>query len=124
MAKLRQADVELGNGQTVKQACRVIEVSEQTYYRWRQKVGGMSPDLIKELEVLQKENQRLRKAGSLFIEPDHLGGYFYPGWEFFCSRNARGETPWNRRKLLEKLVRFTKPQFSPICETLRVVSSS
>jgi putative transposase len=46
---------------TVKQACRAIEVSEQTYYRWRQKYGGMSPELIKELKVLQKDNQRLRK---------------------------------------------------------------
>ncbi len=61
VAKLRQADVELGKGQTVKQVCRTIEISEQTYYRWRQKYGGMSPELIKELKTLQKENQRLRK---------------------------------------------------------------
>ena len=59
--KLRQADVELGKGQTVKEVCRTIEISEQTYYRWRQKYGGMSPELIKELKALQKENQRLRK---------------------------------------------------------------
>jgi putative transposase len=37
------------------------EVTEQTYYRWRQKYGGMSPELIKELKTIQKENQRLRK---------------------------------------------------------------
>lgn len=59
--KLRQADVELGKGLSVKEACRIIEVSEQTYYRWRQKYGGMSPELVKELKMLQKENQRLRK---------------------------------------------------------------
>ena len=59
--KLRQADVELGKGQNVKEVCRTIEVSEQTYYRWRQKYGGMSPELIKELKALQKDNQRLRK---------------------------------------------------------------
>ena len=46
---------------SVKEVCRAIEVSEQTYYRWRQKYGGMSPELIKELKTLQKENQRLRK---------------------------------------------------------------
>ena len=61
VSKLRQADVELGKGLTVKEVCRKIEISEQTYYRWRQKYGGMSPDLIKELKALQKENQRLRK---------------------------------------------------------------
>ena len=59
--KLRQADVELGKGLTVPEACRKIEVSDQTYYRWRQKYGGMSPELIKELKALQKDNQRLRK---------------------------------------------------------------
>ena len=61
VSKLRQADVELGKGQTVPEVCRKIEVSQQTYYRWRQKYGGMSPQLIKELKDLQKENQRLRK---------------------------------------------------------------
>lgn len=59
--KLRQADVELGQGRTVPEVCRAIEVSQQTYYRWRQKYGGMSPELVKELKTLQKENQRLRK---------------------------------------------------------------
>ena len=61
VSKLRQADVELGKGHTVPEVCRKIEVSQQTYYRWRQKYGGMSPTLIKELKTLQKENQRLRK---------------------------------------------------------------
>ena len=59
--KLRQADVELGKGKTIKEVCRIIEISEWTYYRWRQKYGGMSPQLIKELKDLQKQNQRLRK---------------------------------------------------------------
>ena len=61
VSKLRQADVESGKGLTVPEVCRKIEVSQQTYYRWRQKYGGMSPTLIKELKALQKENQRLRK---------------------------------------------------------------
>ena len=61
VSKLRQADVELGKGLTVKEVCRKIEVTDQTYYRWRQKYGGMSPELIKELKALQKENQLLRK---------------------------------------------------------------
>ena len=41
IGKLRQADVELGQGKTVEEACRALEITVQTYYRWRQKYGGM-----------------------------------------------------------------------------------
>jgi putative transposase len=61
VAKLRQADVLIGQGKNIPEVCREIEVSEQTYYRWRQKYGGMSPEMVKELRGLQKENARLRK---------------------------------------------------------------
>ena len=61
VSKLRQADVLIGKGQTVPEVCREIEVSQQTYYRWRQKYGGMSPEMVKELKALQKENARLKK---------------------------------------------------------------
>jgi len=62
VAKLRQADVLIGQGKSVPEVCREIEVSEQTYYRWRQKYGGMSPDMIKQFRALQKENGRLKKV--------------------------------------------------------------
>ena len=62
VAKLRQADVLIGQGKSVGEVCKQIEVSEQTYYRWRQKYGGMSPDMIKQFRALQKENGRLRKV--------------------------------------------------------------
>lgn len=62
VAKLRQADVLIGQGKTIPEVCKEIEVSEQTYYRWRQKYGGMSPEMVKELRGLQKENARLRKV--------------------------------------------------------------
>ena len=61
VAKLRQADVLIGQGKSIPEVCREIEVSEQTYYRWRQKYGGMSPEMVKEFRGLQKENARLRK---------------------------------------------------------------
>ena len=61
VAKLRQADVLIGKGKTVPEVCKEIEVSQQTYYRWRQKYGGMSPDMIKQLRALQKENAQLKR---------------------------------------------------------------
>ena len=62
VAKLRQADVLIGQGKNVPEVCKEIEISQQTYYRWRQKYGGMSPDMIKQLRVLQKENIRLKRV--------------------------------------------------------------
>ena len=59
--KLRQADVALGKGQKVPEVCKTLGITEQTYYRWRQKYGGMAPDLAKQLKSLEKENARLKK---------------------------------------------------------------
>ena len=61
ISKLRRADVELGKGKKVPEVCKLIEIKEQTYYRWRQKYGGMQPDMAKQFKVLQKENARLKK---------------------------------------------------------------
>ena len=61
VSKLRRADVELGKEKKIPEVCKIIEVTEQTYYRWRQKYGGMAPEMAKELKALQKENGRLKK---------------------------------------------------------------
>ena len=61
VSKLRQADVLIGQGKNVPDVCRELEVSQQTYYRWRQKYGGMSPDMVKEYRQIRQENQRLRR---------------------------------------------------------------
>jgi len=62
VAKLRQADVLLGQGKNIPEVCKELQISDKTYYRWRQKYGGMSPDMIKQFRALQKENARLRKV--------------------------------------------------------------
>jgi transposase-like protein len=62
VGKLREADVLIGQGKDVPEVCREIGVSSQTYYRWRNKYGGMSPDMVKQLKELQKENTRLRSV--------------------------------------------------------------
>mgnify|MGYP001228698218 FL=1 len=59
--KLRLADVALGKGQKVPDICKALEITEQTYYCWRQKYGGMAPEMAKQLESLEKENSRLKK---------------------------------------------------------------
>jgi len=62
VAKLRQADVALGQGRKVPEVCKQPGISEQTYYRWRQKYGGMAPEMAKHLKALEKENARLKKV--------------------------------------------------------------
>jgi putative transposase len=61
ISKLRRADIELGKGQKVPDVCKLLQITEQTYYRWRQKYGGMAPEMAKELKALQQENARLKK---------------------------------------------------------------
>ena len=59
--KLRQAEAAIVGGLTVPEACKQIRVSEQTYYRWRQKYAGMGKVDAKRLKELEKENARLKK---------------------------------------------------------------
>jgi putative transposase len=61
IAKLREAEVEIGRGAAVIAACRKIGVTEQTYYRWRREYGGLKVDQAKRLKELEKENARLKR---------------------------------------------------------------
>jgi transposase-like protein len=62
--KLREADVLIANGKSILEACKAIEVTDQTYYRWRREYGGLKLDQVKRIRELEQENTRLRKAVS------------------------------------------------------------
>ena len=62
IAKLREAEVLLAQGQTVAQVAKALGVTEQTYYRWRAEYGGLKLDQARRLKDLERENARLRKA--------------------------------------------------------------
>ena len=64
VAKLRQVDVPVSQGQSVVDAVRSIGVTDVTYYRWRSEFGGLKTDQVKRMKDLELENQRLRKAVS------------------------------------------------------------
>jgi transposase-like protein len=64
VAKLRQVDVLVSQGQPVADAVRTIGVTEVTYYRWRQEYGGLKSDQVRKLKELEAENVRLRRAVS------------------------------------------------------------
>ncbi len=59
--KLREAEVELTRGATVKDACRKLAVTEHTYYRWRREYGGLKLNQARKLKRLEKENSRLKQ---------------------------------------------------------------
>ena len=56
VAKLRQVDVLVSQGQNIADAIRQIGVSEVTYYRWRQEFGGSKTEHVKRLKELEKAN--------------------------------------------------------------------
>ena len=62
VAKLRQVDVLVSQGQTVADAVRAIGVTEVTYYRWRQEYGGLETEQVRRPKELETENARLRRA--------------------------------------------------------------
>jgi putative transposase len=52
-------DIEAGGN--VAQGIRRHNISEQTFYRWKQKYGGMSQQEGKRLREVERENQKLKK---------------------------------------------------------------
>ena len=59
--KLREADGMLAAGKSIGQACQALEISEQTFHRWRNQYGGMKAEEAKRLKELDDENKRLKK---------------------------------------------------------------
>ncbi len=51
----------IAQGKTVADVCRVLEVAQPTYHRWRQQYGGMQAKEARRLTQLEKENARLKK---------------------------------------------------------------
>ena len=60
--KLREVERLLGEGQTIAEAAKQVEISEQTYHRWRNQYGGMKADDAKRLRELERENARLKRT--------------------------------------------------------------
>ena len=59
--KLREAEIELAKGQSIKAACKKLQITDQTYYRWRKEYGGLQVDQARRLKELERENARLKR---------------------------------------------------------------
>ena len=61
IAKLRQAEVLIGQGKKMPEIVKALGVHEVTYYRWRKEYGGLRTDQAKRLRELERENGQLKK---------------------------------------------------------------
>jgi putative transposase len=59
--KLREADRMLAEGKTIPEVAKALEVSENTFHRWRAQYGGMKADDVKRLKELERENSQLKR---------------------------------------------------------------
>ena len=88
--RLREADVLLGQGETVGQVCKQLGVVEQTYYRWRKAYGGMKIDQAKRLR------RPLRSARARHCSTGRIADYrgqaasttYHPTGGFWRSRKV------------------------------------
>jgi len=61
VAKLREAEKLQGQGLTIPQLCKRLQISDQTFYRWRLKYGALKEDEAQRLKALELENARLKR---------------------------------------------------------------
>src|SRR3954447_439315 len=59
--KLREAERLLGEGRSIAEVAKALEISEQTFHRWRNQYGGMKADDAKRLKELERENALLKR---------------------------------------------------------------
>ena len=59
--KLAEGEKLLAEGKTIEEVSRHLEISDQTWHRWRNQYGGMKADDAKRLKELEKETARLKK---------------------------------------------------------------
>lgn len=61
IAKLREMEKLQAEGLTIPQACKRMQISDQTFYRWRLRYGALKEDEAQRLKALEQENSRLKR---------------------------------------------------------------
>jgi putative transposase len=60
--KLREAELMKADGKAVAEICQALEISEQTFHRWKARYGGADANVARRVRELEEENKRLKKA--------------------------------------------------------------
>jgi len=104
VTKLRQVEVLCGHGMARVDAIRQVQITEQTFYRWRKQYGGMGTDQLKDLKRLQKENERLRSSPFRpYAEQAHIigsstGKLMSPSRRRACIEHVRSQFHISERR--------------------------
>jgi putative transposase len=61
VAKLREAEKLQAQGLSIPALCKRLQISDQTFYRWRLKYGALKEDEAQRLKALEQENSRLKR---------------------------------------------------------------
>ena len=48
------------SGLAVEEVCQKLGVSQQTFYRWKKKFGGLDASEVRRLKLLEEENKKLK----------------------------------------------------------------
>ena len=59
--KVAREDTMLAADKTIGQVVQALEISEQTFHRWRNQYGGMKAKEAKRLKELEQENTKLKR---------------------------------------------------------------
>ena len=61
VVKLREAEKLQAQGLTIAQVCKRLQISDQTFFRWRIQYGALKEDEAQRLKALEQESARLKK---------------------------------------------------------------
>ncbi len=98
--KLREGDVLLAQGQTVKDICRQWSITDPTDSRWRQEYGGLKLDQAKRLKDLERVNARLKRAvaeltlDKLLVKEAAEGNFSAPPDDVVRSSRSVNDWTW------------------------------
>ena len=101
---LREAEVGLARGKSVKLISRELGITEQTYYRWRREYGGMKVSQARRLKEIEKENGRLKRAAAdltldkLILEESGRGKLLSPERRRRCVVRVRQQLGASERR--------------------------
>ena len=108
--KLREAEVELARGATVKDACRKLAITEHTYYRWRREYGGLRVDQARRLKEVEREKRPAQ---------EDCGGKGAGSFDPEGSRGGKLLSPARRRDAVEHVRRRLGVSERRACRVLK-----